>query len=283
MSLVCAGDNVVDVYQGTGGAYPGGNALNVSVAARRSGLASAYLGAVGDDAAGRRLIAALTAEAVATDRLRVLPGNTAWCGVQVVDGDRQFLDSDLGVSMFDLSADDLAYVAGFDALHTGDNSGLETQLSDIAEHTRVSFDFGSRPWSYVDELIDHVWCACFSGGHLTPEAAIALADQAAARGPTAVLVSEGSRGARLVISGVHVAVASQATSLTDSLGAGDALIGGVLSGLIRGHTPLDALTAGTALAAQAVTHYGAFGYGFDPAAAGLPPASERNGRLDAQL
>jgi fructoselysine 6-kinase len=269
MSLVCAGDNVVDVYQGTGQAYPGGNALNVSVAARRSGVPSAYLGAVGDDEAGHRLIAALTAEAVATDRLRVLPGSTAWCGVQVVDGDRQFLDADLGVSMFDLSADDLAYIAGFDALHTGDNSGLEAQLADIAAATKVSFDFGSRPWSYVDELIDNVWCACFSGGHLTSEAAIALADRAAARGPTAVLVSEGSRGARLVVDGVHVAVASQATSLTDSLGAGDALIGGVLSGLIRNCTPLDALKAGTALAAQTVSHYGAFGYGFDPASAGL--------------
>ena len=194
----------------------------------------------------------------------------------MVDGDRQFLDSDLGVSMFDLSVEDLAYVAGFDALHTGDNSGLETQLADIAERTKVSFDFGSRPWSYVDELIDHVWCACFSGGHLTPEAAIALADEAAARGPTAVLVSEGSRGARLVIDGVHVALASQATSLTDSLGAGDALIGGVLSGLIRDHTPLDALKAGTALAARTVSHYGAFGYGFDPASAGLGTDSLRS-------
>jgi fructoselysine 6-kinase len=278
MSLVCAGDNVVDVYRGTDQAYPGGNALNVSVAARRSGMASAYLGAVGDDDAGRRLIAALTAEEVATDRLRVLPGNTAWCGVQVVDGDRQFLDADLGVSMFDLSADDLAYAAGFDALHTGDNSGLEAQLADIAAVTKVSFDFGSRPWSYVDELIDHVWCACFSGGHLTPEAAIALADRAATRGPGAVLVSEGSRGARLLIDGVHVAVVSQATSLTDSLGAGDALIGGVLSGLIRNDTPLEALQAGTALAARTVSHYGAFGYGFDPASAGLG-----NGLTDAQL
>ena len=50
-----------------------------------------------------------------SDRLRVLPGSTAWCGVQVVDGDREFLDADLGVSMFYLSADDLAYVAGFGA------------------------------------------------------------------------------------------------------------------------------------------------------------------------
>lgn len=269
MSLVCAGDNVVDVYQGIGEAYPGGNALNVSVAARRGGLTSAYLGAVGDDDAGRRLLAALSAEAVATDRVRVLPGSTAWCGVQVVDGDRQFLSGDLGVSMFDLSADDFGYVAGFDALHTGDNSGLETQLADIAEVTRVSFDFGSRPWGYVDELIDHVWCACFSGGHLTPEAAIELADKAAARGPSAVLVSEGARGARLVIDGVHVTVASQATSVTDSLGAGDALIGGVLSGLIRGHSPLEALQAGTSLAAHAVSNFGAFGYGFDPVSLGL--------------
>jgi fructoselysine 6-kinase len=258
----------------------------VSVAARRSGLTSAYLGAVGDDDAGRRLIAALTAEAVGTDRVRVLPGSTALCGVQVVDGDRQFLGGDLGVSKFDLSADDLSYVADFDVLHTGDNSFLETQLADISEVTKVSFDFGSRPWSYVDELIDHVWCACFSAGHLTPEAATALADQAAARGPTAVLVSEGSRGARLVIDGVHVAVASQATSLTDSLGAGDALIGGVLSGLIRNYSPLEALKKGTSLAADAVSHFGAFGYGFDPASLGLGGGSLRPrcaGGVDSRL
>jgi fructoselysine 6-kinase len=273
MSLVCAGDNVVDIYLGTGEGYPGGNPVNVSVAARRAGLTSAYLGAVGDDDAGRRLIAALTAEAVATERVRVLSGSTAWCEVQVVDGDRQFLGGDLGVSRFDLSADDLTYVSGFDVLHTGDNSRLETQLADIAEVTKVSFDFGSRPWGYVDDLIDHVWCACFSGGHLPPEAAIALADQAAARGPAAVLVSEGARGARLVIGGVHVAVASQATSVTDSLGAGDALIGGVLSGLIRGYSPSEALKAGTSLAAHAVSHFGAFGYGFDP-------ASVQTGRTD---
>src|SRR6202050_5969578 len=98
MPLGCAGDNVVDVYQGTGKAYPGGNALNVSVAARRSGLTSAYLGAVGDDEAGRRLIAALTAEAVDTDRLRVRAGSTAWCGGQGGDGDRAVLDAGLCVS-----------------------------------------------------------------------------------------------------------------------------------------------------------------------------------------
>jgi sugar/nucleoside kinase (ribokinase family) len=66
-------------------------------------------------------------------------------------------------------------------------------------------------------------------------------------------------------------VVPHASSVTDSLGAGDALIGGVLSGLIAGRSPQDALTGGTQLAARTISHFGAFGYGFDVTS--HPPAS----------
>jgi fructoselysine 6-kinase len=278
MSIASAGDNVIDLYPSTGRGYPGGNAVNVAVAARRCGLRSAYIGVVGDDDAGRNLLRVLASEDVSTSRVRVRPGSTAWCEIQLLDGDREFVSHDLGVSQFELDAEDFAYLAGFSMLHTGDNSRLESQVAQIATVTRVSYDFGSRSPDYVRPLIGHVWFASFSASHLPPDAATALAGEMAALGPRAVLVSEGARGAQLVVDGQHYAVSSHAVAVTDSLGAGDALIGGVLSGLIRGDSPPQALLAGTKLAASVIGHFGAFGYGFDLAS--LPwPAGDDTGAL----
>jgi fructoselysine 6-kinase len=263
MSIACVGDNVIDIYLGSGQGYPGGNAVNVAVAARRSRVSAAYVGAVGEDGSGAILRQALASEGVATERLRVLPGNTAWCEVRVVDGDRAFGDTDVGVSRIKLTEPDLDYLAGFSVVHTGDNSMLEAQVADMAARTKVSFDFGERPREYVDELIGHVWCACFSASRLSADEATALADEMAALSPRIVLVSEGARGAQLVVDGTRFRAVSHASSVTDSLGAGDALIGGVLAGLVSGSSPQDALTAGTRLAARTISHFGAFGYGFD--------------------
>jgi fructoselysine 6-kinase len=264
MSIACVGDNVIDIYVQSGQGYPGGNAVNVAVATCRSGVPSAYLGAVGDDVAGAVLREALSSEGVTTDRLRVLPGSTAWCEVRLVDGDREFADHDTGVSQLTLTDQDLDYLAGFTVVHTGDNSMLEAQVASIARRTKVSFDFGQRPREYVQGLIGHVWCACFSASHLSTDDAAALADEMAALCPL-VLVSEGARGAQLIVGGTRYRAVPHASSVTDSLGAGDALIGGVLSGLISGGSPQDALTAGTRLAARTISHFGAFGYGFDVA------------------
>lgn len=271
MSVACAGDNVIDIYLGSGRGYPGGNAVNVAVAARRGGVPSAYLGAVGQDEMGTILRHALASEKVDTERLRVLPGDTAWCEVRLVDADRQFGDTDAGVSRIKLTEADLDYLARFAVVHTGDNSMLEDQIAAVSARTRVSFDFGERPRDYVDQLIGQVWCACFSASHLSAGDATALADEMAALGPELVLVSEGARGAQLIAGGTRFRVPSGAADVTDSLGAGDALIGGVLAGLISGRSPQDALTDGTRIAARAVSHFGAFGYGFDITA--QPPPS----------
>ncbi len=271
MSIACVGDNVIDIYLGSGRGYPGGNAVNVAVAVRRSGMRSAYVGAVGEDGTGTILRKALASEGVATERLRVLPGTTAWCEVRLIDGDREFGDLDPGVSKIKLTEPDLDYLAGFTAVHTGDNSMMEAQVAAIAARTKVSFDFGERPREYIDEVIGHVWCACFSASRLSADEADAHADEMAALGPQLVLVSEGARGAQLVVDGTRFRATSEAASVIDSLGAGDALIGGVLAGLVSGSSPQDALTAGTRLAARTISHFGGFGYGFDITS--QPPSS----------
>lgn len=49
MKLIAVGDNVVDYYQDQETFYPGGNALNVAVLAKRLGHESSYIGIVGND------------------------------------------------------------------------------------------------------------------------------------------------------------------------------------------------------------------------------------------
>ena len=59
-ALLGIGDNVVDFYKDRGEFFPGGNALNVPVLAKRYGLARAgYIGLVGNDAEGAHVRAAL--------------------------------------------------------------------------------------------------------------------------------------------------------------------------------------------------------------------------------
>jgi len=259
--LVAFGDNVVDIYRGIGCMFPGGNAVNVAVAARRCGIETAYLGAVGTDDVGALVRSALAAEKVETARLRVLEGPSAFCIVELDDGNRRFVEGHLGVSRFRLDATDLEYLSRFDCVHTGDNSGTETQLNEVAAVARLSFDFSDKPPAYYEPLLDKVWFACFSGAHLETEDSEALARRILGAGPEVVLVTEGARGALLATVDETVRVPAASIRPIDTLGAGDAVIGGVLAGLLS-HDGLEAtLTSAVALASNTCLHYGAFGYG----------------------
>jgi len=50
VKILGLGDNIIDRFVDRGIDYPGGNAVNVAVYARRLGAESGYLGVFGDDA-----------------------------------------------------------------------------------------------------------------------------------------------------------------------------------------------------------------------------------------
>ena len=135
-AVAAVGDNVADVYPSLGCLFPGGNALNVAVAARRAGVSAAYLGAIGTDGPGRAIKAALDDEGVSTDRLRIIEGPNAYSVVELDGGDRRFVAYDLGVSRFTLEDADLDYLAEFDCVHSGARSGTEDQLREMASFAR---------------------------------------------------------------------------------------------------------------------------------------------------
>lgn len=262
VTLLAIGDNVVDRYLDRGVFYPGGNAVNVAVHGRRCGAKAAYAGAVGTDDAGRAVLDSLVNEGVDTSLVRVLDGPNASAEVRVVDGNRVFGHGDAGVSRFRLSGADLAAAAAADVVHTGECSMLEDQLSDLASAARLlSFDFSERPHDYIAEqapLVDIAIRSLPSVGLV--DDAVQEARRIQSLGPRIVAVTMGAGGA-VVVDGDDVAHApAPQTAVVDTLGAGDAFIARLLTGLLA-HEPLGRLvTAATAYASAVCTTFGAFGY-----------------------
>ena len=114
-------------------------------------LTSAYLGAVGTDAAGVLVRESLAAEGVDLSLLRVVDGRNAWAAIRLVDGNREFGDADVGVSKFRMADADLEQLGKSDLVHTGECSMIEDQLPRLRAAVRkLSFDFSERPWDYVE-------------------------------------------------------------------------------------------------------------------------------------
>jgi fructoselysine 6-kinase len=268
--LLAVGDNVVDRYVDSGIMYPGGNAVNVAVHARRCGVDSAYLGAVGTDGAGQAILSALRDEGVDTSLTRVVEGPNAFATVRVVRGNRVFGSGDVGVSRVRLTVDDLEAVSTYAVVHTGECSMVEDQLPELADAARLlSYDFSERPWDYVEKYARHADVAIRSMPATDLSTARREAERLARLGPRLVAVTLGPGGAVVLDGGRWVHAPAPAEVVVDTLGAGDAFIARLLSGLLA-ETPLDELVRlATAYASSSCTSFGAFGYAAPDVGPGL--------------
>lgn len=261
--LICGvGDNVVDRYVEHGLMFPGGNALNVAVFARRAGARAAYLGITGSDLPGRIVREALAAEAVETTRLRVHDSFNAFSQIGIdAEGNRYFIGSTPPPYRLVLDRGDFDYLSGFDVIHTGDYGQLEEQLPAVAACGMLSFDFGSKPLPYAERLLPFVNVATFSAPGLTEAAAVDQIRWAQSRGPDSIIVTRGARGS-IVARGeaIHVEPAL-AVSVEDSLGAGDAYVAVALTSLLGGADLAESAFRAARAAADVCTHMGAFGHG----------------------
>ncbi len=162
MKLAGVGDNVVDRYRDLGTMYPGGQALNVAVYAHRAGIPTAYVGVLGDDAAGAHVLGAIRSEGVDASHLRVVPGPNAYAEVSHTGGNRVFVGHDAGVSKFRLTPADLDFLSGFRP-HPQQRVQLpRVPARALAATAPVSFDFSVRDQAYVDPLLPYVSIAEFS-------------------------------------------------------------------------------------------------------------------------
>ncbi|WP_426232242.1 PfkB family carbohydrate kinase [Pararhizobium sp. DWP3-4] len=262
IKIAAMGDNVVDCYISKGTMFPGGNCLNVSVFIRRFGGRSAYIGAIGQDAAGKVIETALLNEGVELTRLRILSGPTAYCVIGHRDADRVFVRADLGVSMFSPVDDDIAFLKDFAAVHIGQSSGLDAHVGAAAAQTLLSYDFSTRrDQDHRRAIAPLCFLASVSGGDLARDEALAVAAELREGGARWVLVTRGSEGAMLLGAEGLFEVPAAPAEVVDTLGAGDTFIARTLYGLVAGETPPVLLSQATAAAAETCRYFGAVGYG----------------------
>lgn len=266
--LLCIGDNVVDLYLDRGVFFPGGNALNVAVLARRFGLADvAYMGIVGNDREGDHVRACMQAENLSTAHLRGVEGPNGKAQVtHDAQGDRVFVASNRGgirrKLMLRMDEDDLALIAAMGHVHSSCFSYLEPELPRIRAVARgVSFDFSTlHDPAYLAQVCPHVSTAFLSGAGLDDAAVSDIIAIVLDLGPDTVCVTRGEQGSVWANRQTRIAQPIVPAKVLDTMGAGDAFIAGYLAGTMRGGTAEQALAHAASCAAKACEWDGAWGY-----------------------
>lgn len=284
MKALGFGDNIVDRYLDRGKLYPGGNCVNFAVFARRLGADSSYLGVFGSDEHGAFLKAAIDAEGVDASRSVTRDGPSGISTISIVDGDRVFGGwNGGGVTVSDpleLDEDLLAYVAGFELVHSSVYSRSEQELPKVhASGPLVSYDFSSeeefRTSVYFAKVCPSVDLALISCSGLRIHDTERLLADLVAHGAGMALGTRGALGAVVYDGREYItapAVPLPAADVPiDTMGCGDAFLtafavtlaesgwhrqAGPDTAAIRG-----ALHAGATFAARQCLVEGAFGHG----------------------
>ena len=248
--------------------HHGGKGGNQAVAAARLGVATFFVGAVGDDDFGRAARAALEAERVDVSGLLTLSGSATGVALILVDGRGENSIAVAGGANGALSPDDV--LAALDRLAPGPGDvvlvGHEIPTPAVATGLRVGGAHGATtvlnpaPAAGIDA--ETVALADL----ITPnEGELATLEGAGVRAER-VLVSLGAEGAELRTADGSVRILALPVEAVDTVGAGDTLNGAVAASLAAGYPLEEAARRAVAAASLAVTKAGA--------REGMPTAAE---------
>jgi fructoselysine 6-kinase len=258
------GDNTVDIYLDEGMEYPGGNAVNVAVHARRLGAEASYLGCLGQDSLGDLVFESLVAEGVEVSRCRRIEGPNPWCRLRHEGNDRIFAGSSPGVrARYGLGSDDAAFIASHHVAHTSVPSELDGDLRFIHAHAELlSYDYSvywDRP--AAEATFAHIDIAFLSCPHHSEAECRRLMRRVAERGVGIVVVTRGRNGSCALAEGRFYIEGIRPADVVDTLGAGDAFIAAFLVSYVARRDVSAALASGAENAARACAFKGAFGHG----------------------
>lgn len=275
MKVLGIGDNVCDKYLETSTIYPGGNAMNFAVFARKMGYDSAYLGSFGDDVVGKHVSSVARELGLDLSHCRFVSGENGLARVWLVNGDRVFLPGNKGGASKEhppiLDDSDMEYLNRFDLIHTSIYSYLEPQLYKLKQSSAfVSMDFSDdyTP-DYLAACCPYIDAAILSCGKMPEDEILSLQKQVASYGPSVVIATRGSKGAQVLIKKPDQADDSfdlyqqppHLVEATDTMGAGDAFLTCFLVHYIEGTRIREALSLAADFAASQCLISGSFGYG----------------------
>jgi ribokinase len=247
---------------------PGGKGANQAVAAARLGRGVAMVGCVGDDEAGRELLASLEADGVDRSRVRVVDGvPTGTAFITVGEGGENQIVVSPGANAR-LAPDDVATAGTALAAAAVTLLQLEIPLETVVAAARAAGGtvvLNPAPvralpadlLGEVDVLVpNRVELAQLAPGRVpaTVEEAAELAGRLPVR---AVVVTLGADGALVVEHGRARHVPAVPVRPVDTTAAGDAFCGGLADALAAGATLEDAARRAVRVAAAACLRQGA--------------------------
>ncbi|MBV9208666.1 MAG: bifunctional hydroxymethylpyrimidine kinase/phosphomethylpyrimidine kinase [Actinobacteria bacterium] len=247
---------------------PGGKGANQAVAAARLGADVRLAGCVGDDDFGRRLLAALRAEGVNAEAVRVAaqaptglamisldqagenlitvaPGANDEVGAKEVTAAAGHWDGVLVVcAEIPVAAIRLALTRG--GPHILNLAPAPAEAAEIVA--------GGVDWLVVNESEA---AAVLSANVRGLDDATRAARELAARGARHAVVTAGAHGAALAGPGTAQVIEAFGVDAVDTVGAGDAFVGALAVAVAAGVPAADAVRAAAAAGAAAATRHGA--------------------------
>jgi sugar/nucleoside kinase (ribokinase family) len=271
LKIIGIGDNVCDIYINRNKMYPGGQALNFSVYAKKLGFDSAYMGVFGKDEVSEHVISILNSMKIDYSHSRHYHGENGYAVVRIDDGDRVFVKSNKGGISKDkpiiLEDLDKEYIKKFDLVHTSNNSYFNSQLKYVYDlGVTLSYDFSNKwsQWEITEEIskyIDYGFISCsLEDENSVKEICKKIHDM----GCKVVIATMGSNGAVLYNGTIFIKQFPKTVNAIDTLGAGDSFAVGFLTKLLNENKIYEeALEYAAEFAAENCLVEGAFGYGVD--------------------
>lgn len=258
---MCFGDNTIDRYVDPVGAdFVGGSCVNVAVGLAGQKIDTAYVGPVGDDAAGSAIVAELRAHGVDVSRVGIVAGGgTAVTEIELLpDGDRRFISESYElIDDYQPDADTWSFVVAARHVHTSRFPHLLDRLRCAPSRSfRLSCDFST--WEPPTDL-SGVDLAFLSIDPAEGEQrARALATETRERGAGEAVVTLGEHGS-LAASGDEIVFQPALPAVVvDTCGAGDAFIAAYIARWLAGARVGERLAAGAQAGARACAALGAF-------------------------
>lgn len=259
---------------------PGGSAPNVAVFTARAGGRAAFIGKVGDDERGRELLEVLRREGVTitychlikdrpTTFQIVLTVGDDWSALLWADPALDFVSDDVPAEAMRLSR--FLHLDGY-GMFTNQQKATVERAVDLAREagTLVSVDAGTqmaveqpnylrRIMTQADIAFANLTEACHITGYVE-ESKIAKALETI--GPSIVVLKLGRRGCLVITRSQVFRVPAFSVQVVDTVGAGDGLVAGMLTGLCRGESFDAAARRGAAVGALVCTGAGSLGSHF---------------------